>query len=191
MAVDDLEQLAAQYAERDDQDLINTVVANYELTDAIISTHPNIAQDAGFDFFDARWARRYWRTLASDVSGLHLQDKVQSWAVSSTISGIAGAIITTYGLPAVAASAAVALAVLLVRAARSENEANAVGGRSARAEYKRGAAKRDAAITGRIALAANVERALTTEPHTTGLGVGGAGEDTLAASSQPCQASRS
>jgi hypothetical protein len=122
MAVDDLDELAAQYIDRDDQELINTVVANYELTDAIVSTHPNMAQDAGFDLFDARWARRYWRTLVSDVSGLKLPDKVQSWAVSSTISGVASAIITTYGLPAVAASAAVALAVLLVRAARSEDE---------------------------------------------------------------------
>jgi hypothetical protein len=119
MDAGDIERLVDEYADRPDDELINTVVANYDLTDAIISTHPNMAQDAGFDLFDVQWARRYWRTLAADVSGLKLPDQVQSWAVSSTISGVAAAIITTYGLPAVAVSAAVALAVLLVRAARS------------------------------------------------------------------------
>jgi hypothetical protein len=120
-AAPNIESLVSQYADQPDDELVRTVVANYDLTEAIITSHPNMAQDAGFDLFDAQWARRYWRTLAADISDLRLPDKVQSWAVSSTISGIAAAIIGTYGLPAVAASAAVALAILLVRAARSEN----------------------------------------------------------------------
>lgn len=58
-----------------------------------------------------------------------------------------------------------------------------VGGRSARAEYERRAAKRDAAITERwgSGFAAKVVRALSTEPQTTrAWAIGAAGEEKLA-----------
>jgi len=59
-----------------------------------------------------------------------------------------------------------------------------VGGRSARAEYERRAAKREAAITERwgSGFAAKVVRALTVEPQTTrAWAIGAAGEERLAA----------
>jgi hypothetical protein len=118
----DLAEVADQYSERPDDELIHVVVSNYDLTEAILSAHPEMAEDAGFELFDPEWARRYWKTLASDISGLQAGDKIQAWAVGATISGVAGSIITTFGLPAIAVSSAVALAIILVRAARSSSE---------------------------------------------------------------------
>jgi hypothetical protein len=46
-------------------------------------------------------------------------DKVQNWAVGASISGIAKLIVDHYALPPVAISAAVALAIILVRAAKA------------------------------------------------------------------------
>jgi hypothetical protein len=116
----DIDNLAAEYEKKDDDELTEVVVSNYDLTEAIISAHPAMAQDAGFELFNREWAKRYWKTLVADVSGLKGAEKVQNWAISATISGTAAAIVATFGVPAIGVSAAVALAVILLRAARAE-----------------------------------------------------------------------
>ena len=117
-----VEELSSQYASRSDDDLAEIVNSSFDLADAIVSGHPEMSQDAGFELFDSGWAKRYWKTLAGDVSGLEGTDKLQSWAVNASIAGVANAIIVSFGLPAVAFSGAVALAIILVRAARSGGE---------------------------------------------------------------------
>lgn len=113
-------QLAVEFEHKPTEELTEVVVSSYELSEAILSAHPNMAQDAGFELFDGAWARRYWRTLVGDVTGLQAGSKIESWAINATISGTATAIVTTFGLPAVGFSAAVALAVILIRAARDD-----------------------------------------------------------------------
>src|SRR5690349_8126410 len=115
----DINTAVAEYTAKSSTELADIVVKNYELSTAIAEAHPEMAQDAGFEWFDTSWATRYWRKVASEVSGLKAADKVQSWAVNGTISGVATAIISHYALPAIAVSAAVALAIILVRAAKA------------------------------------------------------------------------
>ena len=81
-----------------------------------------MAQDAGFELFDLRWAQRYWRALASEISGIQGGEKLQAWAVNGTVGGVATALIEHFGLPGTAGAAAVALAVILLRAARAAEE---------------------------------------------------------------------
>ena len=114
-----LDDIAAEYATKSDADLAQIVVANYDLSNSVVEAHPGMSQDAGFELFDAQWAKRYWRNLAAEISGLKALDKVQSWAVGASISGVAKLIIDHYSLPAAAVSAAVALAVILIRAANT------------------------------------------------------------------------
>lgn len=115
----DVDNVVAEYSTKSSAELADLVVKNYELSTAVVDAHPEMAQDAGFELFDTTWATRYWRKVASEVSGLKAADKLQSWAVSATIAGVANAIIAHYALPAVAVSAAVALAIILVRAAKA------------------------------------------------------------------------
>jgi hypothetical protein len=110
--------LAAEYENRPYEDLAQRVVEDYELTEALLSAHPEIAQDAGFELFDRRWAQRYWRAVVSELTGIQASEKLQSWAVNATISGVATQLIDHFGLPGSAGAAAVALAVILLRAAR-------------------------------------------------------------------------
>ena len=114
-----IDTAVAEYSTKSSAELADIVVKSYELSTAIADAHPEMAQDAGFEWFDTTWATRYWRKVVSEVSGLKAADKVQSWAVSATISGVASAVIAHYALPAVAVSAAVALAIILVRAAKA------------------------------------------------------------------------
>jgi len=118
-----VEELSSQYASHSDEELAEIVNSSYDLADAIVTGHPEMSQDAGFELFDRGWAKRYWKTVLSDVSGLEGTDKLQAWAVNASIAGVANAIIVTFGLPAVAFSGAVALAVILLRAARSSGDA--------------------------------------------------------------------
>jgi hypothetical protein len=122
----DIDTAVAEYTTKSSTELADIVVKSYELNTAIAEAHPEMAQDAGFEWFDTSWATRYWRKVASEVSGLKAADKVQSWAANATISGVATAIIAHYALPAVAVSAAVALAIILVRAAKASGPPAAV-----------------------------------------------------------------
>jgi hypothetical protein len=122
----DIDTAVAEYTRKSSTELADIVVKSYELSTAIAEAHPEMAQDAGFEWFDTSWATRYWRKVASEVSGLKAPDKVQSWAVNATISGVGTAIIAHYALPAVAVSAAVALAIILVRAAKASGPPAAV-----------------------------------------------------------------
>lgn len=115
--------LIALYEHKAEGELTEAVVGSYELTQSILAAHPEMAQDAGFELFDRAWATRYWRSIVSEVSGIKPLDKVQGWAVGATISQLAALIVSYYALPAVALSAAVALAVILLRAAAAKPEA--------------------------------------------------------------------
>jgi hypothetical protein len=119
----DAAQLASTYQARSDEELTQVVVANYDLTHAILAAHAEIAQDAGFELFDAAWAKRYWRSIVTDITGIKVVDEIYSWAIGASIAEAANLVVATYALPPVALPAAVALAVILVRAATRSRQA--------------------------------------------------------------------
>ena len=47
--------IVSQYEGQSDDQLARIVAGDYDLTQAILSAHPQIAQDAGFELFDANW----------------------------------------------------------------------------------------------------------------------------------------
>ncbi len=116
-------EIVSKYENQSDAELTQTVVVNYDLTQAILASHPQMAQDAGFELFDPNWAKRYWRNIAGEITGINAYEKIYSWAVGASITNVATLLIDHYKLPAVALSAAVALAIILVRAARSSKDA--------------------------------------------------------------------
>lgn len=116
------DQLVVAYANKSDEELRNVIVNSDLLSTAIVSSHPEMAQDAGFELFDKGWAKRYWRSVMAQISGVGAMDRVYSWAVGVSIAEVAKLILQHYALPAVAMSAAVALAVVLVRAAKASRE---------------------------------------------------------------------
>ena len=113
-----VEDLAVKYTTASEEELTRIVSEDYALGEAVVVSHPEMSQDAGFELFDRAWAQRYWKTIAKDISGAPAAE-VESWALNATIVTAANAIVVSFGLPAVALSGAVALAVLILRAARA------------------------------------------------------------------------
>lgn len=112
-------EIASAYEHQSDDELTRIVVADYDLAQAILSAQPQMAQDAGFELFDADWAKRYWRNIVTELTGKSTSDKLYSWAMGASITSVANLLVQHYKLPAVALSAAVALAVILLRAAKA------------------------------------------------------------------------
>ena len=63
--------------------------------------------------------KRYWRNIVAEISGNSASDKLYSWAMGVSIASAANLVVQHYHLPAAALSSAVALAVILLRAARA------------------------------------------------------------------------
>src|SRR5439155_17065371 len=64
----DIDSAVAEYTTKSSTELADIVVKSYELNTAIAEAHPEMAQDAGFEWFDTSWATRYSRKVASEVS---------------------------------------------------------------------------------------------------------------------------
>lgn len=115
-------ELAMRYAKLSDEELAELAAASYELTEALMSAHPNMAQDAGFELFDRAWARRYWRAVLREARSNGDGGQLRMWAVGTTVAGLAELLVSTFGVPATAVSSAVALAIILTRAAKAVPE---------------------------------------------------------------------
>jgi hypothetical protein len=112
-------EMASGYEKLSDDELTQIVVANYDLSQKLIASHPEMAQDAGFELFDPSWAKRYWRTVVGEITGIKSLEDIYSWAISTSIVSIADLLVAHYQIPPAALSASVALAIILVRAARA------------------------------------------------------------------------
>ena len=115
-------ELLSKYEKLSNDDLTLIVQEDYDLTDAIMTHNPHMAQDAGFELFDSNWAKRYWRNILAEVRGIGIGDEVYKWAIGTSVASIAKLLISHYALPAAAFSAVVALVIVLIRAAKSEKE---------------------------------------------------------------------
>ena len=69
--------------------------------------------------FGPGWIKRFGTSLLSTISGKPL-DKALEWALTVSALGIAQAIVDKYGISVLSYPAAIALAILLLRAAAEE-----------------------------------------------------------------------
>jgi len=104
-----------------DNDLRTLVQQSSELSDAIFVSNPRYAEDSGFEPFSADWIRRYCKSLLSEISGKPL-DKALEWALAATAMDVSAALVSHFGIVAAAHPAVIALAILLLRAARETNK---------------------------------------------------------------------
>lgn len=109
-----------EYETLSDRELEELVQSSFEVGEAIFLANPMYAEDAGFAPFSRDWVKRYWKSLLSQVSGKPL-DMVLEWALAATAAQVSAALVAAFGISVVSYPAAIALAVLLIRAAREEN----------------------------------------------------------------------
>ena len=110
--------LLAQLQKEDTEALRDLVRQNVEVQEAVFFAHPEFAEDAQFSPFSGDWFRRYARSLAKEVSGKPL-DQALKWALAGTAVQVSATLVERYGITAASYPAAVALAILLIRAAQN------------------------------------------------------------------------
>ncbi len=118
----DTNEIISKHEKCSDDELTQVVVGDYDLTQAILVSHPQMSQDAGFELFDVSWARRYWRNIIAEIKGINLADVAYSWVINASIENVAQLLIDYYNLPTAAFSAAVALAIIIIRAASASQQ---------------------------------------------------------------------
>jgi hypothetical protein len=119
----ELRSLASSLSAQPDEELAQIVVSDHDLSQRIVAMHPEMAQDAGFELFDGQWAKRYWRNIAGEITSIKSLEQLYAWAVGAEVDAAAKLVVDHYALPPGALPAAVALAIILIRAARSSKEA--------------------------------------------------------------------
>jgi hypothetical protein len=114
-----MNDLIKLYEAKSDNELARIVAANYAIAHTIVASNPQMAQDAGFELFDSDWAKRYWRSVVAQITGIKLADEVRSWAIGASIDQLVELIVEHYSLPPGALPAAVALAIILLKATKA------------------------------------------------------------------------
>jgi hypothetical protein len=115
-------EMASSYERLSDDELTQIVVTNYDLSQKLVTSHPQMAQDAGFELFDPSWAKRYWRTIVGEITGIKTPNDISSWALSASIVKVTDLLIAHYQIPSAAHSTAVSLAIILLRAASTSKK---------------------------------------------------------------------
>src|SRR5262245_42525505 len=108
-----MNDLINAYGAKSDNELARIVAENYETAHVSVASNPQMAQYAGFELFDSCWAKRYWRNVVAQITGMRTLDEVKSWAIGASIDQLAQLIVDHYSLPPGALPAAVALAIIL------------------------------------------------------------------------------
>jgi hypothetical protein len=87
----------------------------------VILSNPDYSEDTGYEPFGEGWLKRYFKSILSDVSNKATDDAL-SWALGASLYEVAVKLIDHYSLGATEYPAAIALAILLVRAAIKEKK---------------------------------------------------------------------
>ena len=112
------EQLGA-LENRDSDALTALVQADLPFSELLLASDSRFAEDAAHEPFGPGWIKRFGTSLLSTISGKPL-DKALEWALTVSALGIAQAIVDKYGISVLSYPAAIALAILLLRAAAEE-----------------------------------------------------------------------
>ncbi|WP_047495402.1 hypothetical protein [Terriglobus sp. TAA 43] len=115
------DEIVASLDQKGDSDLQILVQQNMRLSRAIFADMPALAIDAGYEPFSKDWMNSYWRSLLIQISGKPV-DKIFEWALKTGAASIAALLLQRFGLDLAEYSAAIALAILLLRAASAANK---------------------------------------------------------------------
>lgn len=96
------------------------VQADIQLTQAIVLANPIYSQETSYEPFDSDWFKKYFKKLLSEITGKSL-DLALEWALVATAIEVSEKIISTYGLDASSQPAALAMALLLIKAAKDSD----------------------------------------------------------------------
>ena len=95
------------------------VQADLPFTELLLTSDSRFAEDAAHEPFGPGWIKRFGTSLLSNISGKPL-DKALEWALGVSALEVAQAIVDHYGVSVLSYPAAIALAILLLRAAGAE-----------------------------------------------------------------------
>ena len=115
------EQQVDELETQESDDLRALIQNSVEVSEAVFLSDPVLAEDAGFEPFSSDWISRYWRSLGSQISGKPI-DQTLDWALKATAVQVSTALVVHFGISVVAYPAAIALAILLLRAAKDANK---------------------------------------------------------------------
>lgn len=115
LASDQVDALGSQSGDA----LTKLVQADRQFTEIVLASDSRFAEDAAHEPFGPGWIKRFGTSLLSNISGKPL-DKALEWAVTVSALGVAQAIVESYGISVISYPAAIALAILLLRAASAE-----------------------------------------------------------------------
>lgn len=110
------DEIVASLSEYDDAELRTMIQQDAALSRAIFANMPALAEDAGYEPFSQSWIKRYWRNLLAEISGKPI-DILYEWALTASATSVATLLVQHFSLDVATYSAAIALAILLLRAA--------------------------------------------------------------------------
>lgn len=112
------EQIRALEGQGNDE-LTALVQADLSFSELLLTSDSRLAEDASHEPFGPGWIKRFGTSLLSSISGKPL-DKALEWAMTVSALGVAQTIVDKYGISVISYPAAIALAILLLRAAAAE-----------------------------------------------------------------------
>lgn len=112
------EEMVAEFELLDDEQLCEVLRSDTKFTESILLSIPDLASDAAFDLYGPEWLNRYWKRFIIEVKASTNDDAALKWAVNATAAGLSVMLTKHFNLPDVAIPASVALALLLIRAAK-------------------------------------------------------------------------
>ena len=112
--------VVTEFESFEDYELQTVLRDNSAFANAVFRAIPDLSAESSFDLFGKEWVARYWKRLVMEVQTGLTSDGALKWAVSATVAELSTLISTYFGVSDAAFPACVALAILIIRAAKSE-----------------------------------------------------------------------
>jgi len=110
----------ARLEQLSDEQLHDLLRNDTDFSETLTQNMPELAADSAFDLYGKEWIKRYWKQLVTQVNGSMTSDGVMKWAVSASATALMAALAQHFHLPEAALPSAAALAILVLRTARSQ-----------------------------------------------------------------------
>ncbi|MFO0815318.1 MAG: hypothetical protein U0796_19050 [Gemmatales bacterium] len=110
----------ARLEELSDEQLHELLRSDIDFSEALTQNMPELASDSAFDLYGKEWIKRYWKRLVTQVNGPMTSDGAMKWAVGASATALMAALAKYFDLPEAALPSAAALAILMLRTARSQ-----------------------------------------------------------------------
>ena len=103
-----------------DDALLAILSGDSAFIESVILEIPAISAEPGFSLMSAEWIQRYWKTIVGTLKPALTDDKILKWSMETSAAGLSVMISQHFGLPEPSTPAAIALAVLILRAAKKQ-----------------------------------------------------------------------